>query len=297
MTPATKEKRQQLLNFIEQVLAPEEAVKGVVGIGSIASGHMRPDSDIDAVIFLDPFDLFIVPAESWWNPTDGSYHSIFEEKDFSKGLQLDFARCNLTEWADPNFEWPEGNRAELSVGWIAYDPSGEIASLIAKKTAYDDEIRQQRIDEALIWLDQHLTWSDPLKKWQTYDPVIAFDRLSAAYRYLVQALFAYNRQWQIWRNREMQALLQLTWLPTDFEDKVLIAANTPSLDEVGYTARAAVLTELFQELLAELTRCGDYSAMPVDQAFIRQHREIGRAWNMEEWNRFHKIRELGKNSE
>ena len=82
MTPATKEKRQQLLNFIEQVLAPEEAVKGVVGIGSIASGHMHPDSDIDAVIFLDPFDLFIVPAESWWNPTDGSYHSIFEEKDW-----------------------------------------------------------------------------------------------------------------------------------------------------------------------------------------------------------------------
>lgn len=294
MTPSTQEKRRQLLNFIEQVLAPEEAVKGVVGIGSIASGHMRHDSDIDAVIFLDPFDLFIVPAESWWNPTDGSYHSIFDDKDSSKGLQLDFARCRLTEWADLNFEWPEGNRAELSVGWVAYDPVGEIAPLIAQKTAYDDEIWQQRIDEALIWLDQHLTWSAPLQKWHTYGPVIAFDRLSAAYRYLVQALFAYNRQWQIWRNREMQALLQLTWLPADFENKVLIAANAPSLDEAGYMARATALTELFQELLAELMRSGDYSAMPVDQAFIRQHQEIGRAWNMEEWNRFHKMRELGK---
>jgi hypothetical protein len=294
MTPATEQKRQQLLNFIEQVLAPEEAVKGVVGIGSIASGYMRPDSDIDAVIFLDPYDLFIVPAESWWNPTDGSYHSIFEDKDFSKDLQLDFARYHLAEWGDPNFEWPEGNRAELSVGWVAYDPVGEIAQLISQKTAYDNEIRQQRIDEALIWLDQHLTWSDPLKIWHAYNPVIAFDRLSAAYRYLVQALFAYNRQWQIWRNREMQALLQLSWLPTDFENKILIAANAPSLDESGYLARATTLTALFQEFLAELTRSGDYSAMPVDQAFIRQNQELGRAWNMEEWNRFHKIRSLGK---
>ncbi|MBE2219900.1 MAG: nucleotidyltransferase domain-containing protein [Anaerolineae bacterium] len=292
MTPATEEKRQQLLKFIEQILAPEEAVKGVVGIGSMASGQMHPDSDIDAVIFLDPYDLFIVPAESIWNPADNTFHSIFTDKKIPNGLQLDFARCHLAEWSAPAFAWPEGNRAELSVGWIAYDPSGEIAALIAQKTAYPDEIRQQRLDEALIWLDQHLTWSDPLQKWHNYGPVIAFDRLSAAYGYLVQALFAYNRQWQIWRNREMQELLNLPWLPDNFEKKVLIAANTPSLDETGYKMRAAMLTELFQELLVELTNSGEYSTMPVDQAFIRQNPEIGRAWNMEEWTRFHKLRGL-----
>ena len=75
---------------------------------------------------------------------------------------------------------------------------------------------------------------------------------------------------------------------------MLVAANAPSLDEAGYIARAAMLTELFQELLVELTNSGDYSEMPVDQAFIRQHQEIGIAWNMEEWNLFHKMRELGK---
>lgn len=290
MTPATEEKRQQLLKFIAEVLAPETAVKGVVGIGSMASGQMHPDSDIDAVLFLDPYDLFIVPAESKWNPVDGTYHSIFDE--VPHGIQLDLARRNLAEWSAFDFEWPEGNRAELSVGWIAYDPSGEIAALIAQKTVYDDEIRQQRLDEALIWLEQHLTWSDPLQKWHTYGSVIAFDRLSAAYGYLVQALFAYNRQWQIWRNREMQELLKLPWLPTDFENRVLTAANAPSLDEAGYKARAAMLAELFRELLVELTNSGDYSTMPVDQAFIRHNQEIGRAWNMEEWHRFHKLREL-----
>jgi hypothetical protein len=294
MTPATEKKRQQLLEFIEQVLAPEEAVKGVVGIGSIASGLMRPDSDIDAVVFLDPYDLFIVPAESKWNPVDNTYHSIFDHIEEPQSIQLDLARHNLTEWSAPDFEWPEGNRAELSVGWIAYDPSGEITELIAQKTAYNEEVRQKRLDEALIWLDQHLTWSDPLQKWHAYGPTIALDRLSAAYRYLVQALFAYNRQWQIWRNREMQELLRLPWLPVDFENRVLIAANAPSLDEAGYKMRAAMLIELFQELLSELTNSGEYSAVPVDQAFIRQNQEIGRAWNMEEWNKFHKMRELGK---
>lgn len=294
MTPATEEKRQQFQHFIDQILAPEDAVKGVVGIGSIASGQMHSESDIDAVVFLNPFDHFIAPAESIWNPIDGSFHSIFDKSEVPGGIELDLARCDLNKWASQEFEWPEGNRAELGVGWLAYDPIGEIKTLIAQKTAYDDDIRQQRIDEALIWLDQHLTWSDPMKKWEFYGPVIAFDRLQAAYQYLVQALFAYNRRWQIWRNREMQELLCLPWLPTDFENKILVAANAPSLDEEGYQAQVTALTSLFQEFLSELVDSGEYSAMPVDQAFVRQNQEIGRAWNMEEWNRFHKIRELGK---
>ncbi|PIE81155.1 MAG: hypothetical protein CSA11_05110 [Chloroflexi bacterium] len=290
MTPIAEKKRQQLLRFIEQVLAPEDAVKGVVAIGSMASGYMHPDSDIDAVVFLDPYDLFIAPAEFKWNPVEDTYHSIFD--DVPHSIPIDLARIDLKKWADPEFVWPEGNRAELSEGWLAYDPSGEIETLISQKTIFNDDIRQQRLDNALIWLDQHLAWVDPLEIWRIYGPVIAFDRLNAAYSYLVQALFAYNRKWQIWRNREMQGLLRLPWLPPDFEQKVLMAANGSSLDETGYCSRFAALKELFQDLLSELTESGEYSTMPVDQAFIRQNQEIGRAWNMAEWNRFHKLRKL-----
>jgi predicted nucleotidyltransferase len=294
MTPATEKKRQQFQSFIDDVLAPEEAVRGVVGIGSIASGTMQTDSDIDAAIFLDPYDLFIVPAESVWNPAADTFHSIFDKKEVPDGLELDFARLNLVQWADPDYEWPEGNRAELRDGWIVYDPFGDIEKLITQKTTYDEDVRQQRLDEALIWLDQHLNWKDPQAIWRAYGPAIALDRMRAAYRYLVQALFAYNRQWQIWRNREMQVLLQLSWLPSDFEKKVLYAANAPSLNEEGYLKQVVTLKELFQELLTELTNSGDYSTMPVDQAFIRQNQEIGRAWNMDEWNTFHRLRQLDK---
>lgn len=288
MTPATEQKRAQFQKFIQQVLAPEAGVKGVVGIGSIASGHVRPDSDVDAIIFFDPLDYYIVPAEAIWRPDDNTFHSIFDDE--VEGLPVDFLRLDWQEWSDPECKWPEGRRAELAQGWLAFDPSGEVARLIAGRTAYSEDARLERLDEAIICLDQHLGGDKPQAVWDTLGPAIAHDRLHAAYDYLVQALFAYNRQWRVWRNREMNALLALPWLPKDFEDRVLAAANAPSPDEDGYQARVESLRALFDDVLAQLAAVGDYSPTPIDQAFIRRHEEPGRAWNMEEWNKFRRAR-------
>jgi len=293
LTPATVEKREHLLGYIERVLKPEPAVKAVIGIGSIATGHMRPDSDIDAVIFLDPYDMYIAPAEAIWEPNHDSYHSIFAEG--VAGIQLDFTRLDWKEWSDPGFQWPEGRRAELSSGWIAFDPSGEAAGLVAQKCDFPEELRLARLDESIVWLDQHLSGDVPQKIWDNLGPAIAFDRLEAAYDYLVHALFASNRRWRIWRNRELQVLLQLPWLPSDFIERVLVAANAPSLDQAGYVARTEMLRALFKDLLDHLISIGDYSAAPIDQAFIRSGEEPGRAWNMDEWTRFHVARGTPRN--
>lgn len=289
MTPETKQRRAQFQAFIEAVLAPETAVKGVVAIGSMATGHMTASSDIDAIVFLDPFDLYIVPAEAVWRPEDDTFHSIFGEN--VDGLQVDLTRLSWQQWSAPDFEWPEGRRAELSLGWVAYDPNGETARLISQRTTYDDDARLARLDEAIVWLDQHLNWK-PEPVWEKLGPAIALDRLEAAYHYLARALFAYNRRWQPWRNREMQTLLQLPWLPDNFAERALIAANAPSLDQDGYMARTNMLRDLFNELLAQLIANGDYSNTPIDQAFIRSHEEPGRAWNMDEWNKFRQARQL-----
>jgi hypothetical protein len=48
------------MDFIQLELAPEPAVQAVIGIASIASGLARPDSDIDAIVFLDPFDAWFI---------------------------------------------------------------------------------------------------------------------------------------------------------------------------------------------------------------------------------------------
>ncbi len=293
MTPATAEKREQLKEFVRRVLEPEPAVKGVVGIGSIATGHMRPDSDVDVVLFLDPLDLYIVPAEAIWRPEDDTYHSIFAEG--VEGLQLDFIRLGWQQWADPEFEWPEARRAELASGWPVHDPSGETAKLIAVRTDYPEDVRLARLDEAIVWLDQHLGGDQPRRIWDKLGPLIAHDRLEAAYDVLVAGLFATNRHWRAWRNREMEMLLHLPWLPDEFAERALVAANAPAVDYDGFAARADMLRTLFQELLDHLIADGVYSAAAVDQAFIRSAEEPGRAWNMEEWNKFHRARATSSN--
>lgn len=290
MTPATTEKRRQLLAFIQRKLAPEVAIQGVVGIGSIATGQMRPGSDIDAVIFMEPFDPYIVPAEAIWLPDDDSFHSIFSKEPGvqENGLQFDFTRVALDEWADPAFVWPEGRRAELAEGWLAFDRTGAVSKFIASRTAYTDAIRQERLDEALVWLDQHLKWDDPQEVWGSLGPAIAHDRLHAAYDYLVQALFAYNRRWRAWRNREMSYLLQLPWTPPDFDQRVLTALTAPGHDFAGYQARFGLLRTLFEEVVAQLVSDALYDRDdPVGEAFVRRAEEPGRAWNMAAWNTEH----------
>jgi len=292
ITPTTEEKRVQFIAFVNQLFASEEAVRGVVGIGSLASGHMRPGSDLDAIIFLDPFDLYIVPAEAIWQPTEDKFYSIFDSEQQCGGLQIDFLRLPFQQWAKPDFIWPEERRAELSNGWIAYDPGGAIARLIAQKTVYDDTLRLNRLDEAIVWLDELLSGETPAQVWHSLGPVIAHDRLQAAYRNLVEGLFAYNRQWRIWRNREMNVLLNLAWLPPDFATRVLTAVTPPNPTFDGYMARATALRALFADLLTQLIANGDYSHAPIDQAFMRLHEEPGRAWNMDEWNKFRSARKL-----
>jgi len=284
-SPATIQKQKDLMVFISRELAHEPAIQAVIGIGSIASGLARPDSDIDAIIFLDPFDWYIVPAEFKWRAVDGSFHSIF--KHIEGCMQFDFARFDLTQWKDPTYKWPEERCAELQQGWLAFDRYGQVETLIKSRITYSKEMRIAKLDEALVWMDQHLTNDGPQKRWDSLGPVIAHDRMQAAYEYLVQALFAYNHRWRPWRNREMSSLLALPWLPEGFADRIPGASCTPSLDHVGYLCRVGSLRSLFQDLINRLVMDGEYGEDAVGEAFIRMHNEPGRAWNMDEWNRKH----------
>lgn len=292
ITAETQQKREQLAHFIQRKLTHLPAVKGVIGIGSIGAGTAHAGSDLDAVIFLDPLDLYIVPAEAIWYEPDDSFHSIFtrDETIQQNGLQIDFLRLDWQVWSAPDYIWTEPRRAEFGSGWLAYDPTGAVQEMIAVKTTYDDQTRLQRLDEAITWLDQHLGEEGPQLRWETLAPAIAHDRLQAAYDYLVQALFAYNRTWRTWRNREMTALLQLQWLPTNFEQRVLTALNAPAHDKTGYLARATTLQALFAEFLQQVRTDGLYGDDPIDEAFIRGMEEPGRAWNMQAWMTEHRQR-------
>lgn len=289
-TPATELKREQLQDFIERKLAPHAAVRGVIGVGSIATGTARPGSDIDAVVFMSPLDQYLVPAESVWRPRDDTFHSILSDDPTldEEGIQLDLHRVDLGVWRDPAYDWPEPSRAELATGWIAFDRDGEVTRLISERTAYPDDLRLRILDDAIPLISDHLVEDVVERTWETLGPVVAGDRLQAVYENLARALFAYNRHWRGWRNREMSALLRLPWLPERFDQQVLAAAVAAGHDRTAYLERADALRRLADELIGRLVEDGVYGAGdPGSEAFVRAHEEPGRAWNMDEWNAEH----------
>jgi Nucleotidyltransferase domain len=287
VTPATLTKRQELLAFIEQVVHPIGPVVGIAAIGSLANGTARADSDLDLVAFLSPFDLYTLPAEAIWRARDRSFHSIFQPID---GLQIDIQRVDLDALIASGGAMPEGRRAELATCWLAFDRGDVIVQLLDEWTRYDDATQIARLDDALTWLDQHLGDGTPQLHWETLGPAVAHDRLNAAYSYLVQGLFALNRRWQPWRNREIDALLRLPSLPAEFASRVLLAACPPAHDRAGFDARAQALCDLMADLIELAVAAGVYTEDPVDQAFIRSHAEPGRAWNIAEWEAEHQRR-------
>jgi len=288
MNAATKRKRTDLSRFIQQEIIPETSVQGVVVIGSVAKGIARADSDIDAVIFLEPFDLYAIPAEFKWRSEDGTFHGIFSEVENS--VQLDFKRLDLQEWSKSTHVWPESLCAELSEGWVAFDRNSQIQKLIAGRTYFNDGIRQERLDDAIVHLDWLLRDSSTERTWETQGAGVAHYRLHSAYDYLMQGLFAYNRHWRTLHSRETADLLKLPWLPDNFDEQLMLATNALSMTKEGYRQRVRILQHFFNELVTKCQQAGLYGGDAVSEAFIRQHNEPGRNWNMNEWNKAHKQR-------
>jgi len=285
-TPATERKRQALLTLIERELAPAAAVQAVLAVGSVANGRARPDSDIDAVVWLEPYDLYIVPAEFIWRPSDGSFRSIFShEAERDEDAQFDLHRLDMAVWSQPGHIWPEGFLAELSSAWWAFCRTPQIAAWVTAHTAYPETLRRNRLDEALVWLDQHLADDGPQRCWQSLGPLVAHDRLWAAYDWLVQALCAYNRRWRPWRSREMEYLLALPWLPAGLAEQIGVLQCPPGQGLDAYLAQVASLQALYDALCRHLIATGEYGEDLVSEAFVRKYNEPGRAGNMEEWIR------------
>jgi hypothetical protein len=285
-TDLVAKKRSDLLLAIEKLLKKHSCVAGVLAVGSVATGHPRVDSDIDFIVFMDPVDLYIIPAESIWCPWDDTFHSIFvdDRKIQMEGLQLDAHFYDLRQWSSEQFAWPEYDRAGLANGWIAFDRNGELQRLIEKRTFYDEKTRTQRLDEFVLEVDYVLSDNTDEQLWDIYGPLVALSRVDAVLDAMVGALFAYNRQWRFFKDREMGFLCRLPWLPQDFQARMLGAMMTCEISRNGYLHKSRTIKGLSEEIIARLVSEGYYGAEPAPEAFRRTHAEPGRAWNMGEWN-------------
>jgi predicted nucleotidyltransferase len=276
-----RRKREQLVEYMLEQLVPHESVQAVIATGSVASGLARAGSDIDAVVFMDPLDLHIAPAESVWRRRDNTYHSTFaRDRD---GIQLDLHRLDLARWRLPEYVWPEHMRAELADGWIAFDRTGEVGTLIEERTRMSDRERFTILDHVLVAVDAVLP-TDVQESWNVLGPAEAFDRLQAGWEDLARGLFALNRKWRPWRSRSLRGLLLLEHLPDALRSAPQNAVCNVDDSAAGYGARAATLLAIQSQLVDQLKRSGDYGADPVSEAFMRLNDEPGRAWNMDEWN-------------
>lgn len=260
----------------------------MVSLPSVASlqGMRANHQTIDAILFMDPVDRYILPTESIWCPWDDTFHSIFvrDQHIQQNGIHLDLSFRDMAEWSSESFKWPEFDRAGLAESWIAFDRYGQIEPLIKARTLFDDNARLARLDEFILTIDDELGDDTAERNWSRYGAFTAFSRLDAAYDALVSGLFAYNRKWRFYPNRETEFMCRLPWLPDDSECRMLLAMNGPSLDEDGYAKRANMLREISNEIVTKLQQEGIYGEDPASEAFIRTHDEPGRAWNMHEWN-------------
>lgn len=289
MNKETEQKRSQLAAYIQTEVVQETSIQGIVVVGSVAKGTARSDSDIDAVVFLEPYDLYAVPAESKWQPDTRKYYGIF--RDVRDCLQLDFfQRVDLRRWSQPTYVWPESICAELREGWLAFDRTDHIQKLIAEKTAYNNEIQQQRLDDALVKLDWLLKDETIERTWDTLGAAVAHYRLHSAFDYLISALFACNRRWRTLPSRELADLANLRWLPQNFGEQLLKLTNALTQTKEGYLERAESLQDCFEEVVALCRQDGLYGENAVNEAFVRLYDEPGRNWNMDEWNKIHNSR-------
>ncbi|GAB3758246.1 hypothetical protein [Microlunatus parietis] len=288
-------KREQLLDFTMSQLAQHEAVRGVVATGSVALGLARegdatvPGSDIDAVVFMEPLDPYLLPAEFVWRRADNTYHSIIsDDPELDRvGVQFDLDRFDLAIWRSADFIWPEPRRAELADGWIAYDPTGEIAALIKARTMMPDVDRLAILDQTIGQAIAVIPNGDAELHWQKLGGPEAFDRLQAGYQELTRAIFAYHGKWRPWRSRELRGLQNLEWLPQGFTNNVPSLIATDGHDFAAYSRRAAALRSALEELVSRLQTDRIYGDDPDGESFVRLHDEPGRAWNMDEWNAEH----------
>lgn len=287
LTAATRKKRADLMLAIDRLLKPASCVIGVVGVGSIALNTASEGSDIDVLVFMEPVDEYVVPAESIWCPWDDTFHSIFvdDQRVQNEGIQLDCKLCDLKQWQTDDALWTEGQRAGLAQGWVAFDRDGRVTKMIEARTRYDDDTRVGKLDRAVTQIDQLVSDNRPAHVWQKYGSLIAFDRLNAAYDALIDLLFALNRRWRFWRDREMTHVLRLPWLPADHETRLLIAQHAPSLDEAGYRAQADALAGLFRDCILHLQAEGIYGDEPTSKAFVRSTAgDPGRVWDLQAWS-------------
>lgn len=277
------------LDLLDQLicrhLVPARTFVGAVLVGSRVHDEHRRNSDVDCVFIFEHVDERIIPGEFVWVPSDDSFHSIFDvEASEVGGVQVD-AIGRRVSWMDfSTQEWAEGLRHDLARQRVLFERGYDVRGLIARRTAYDEETRLQRLSDATSWAAYYLTpWR--LERWiERAGLVGAHDQLDAAFEELLSGLHAYNRVWLPWRYRLLASTLKLQWVPSGFA-ATAEALRTPCTGEALQTRRA-LLSDLQANFEERLERDGLEGEIRRRQASA--FAGLGFAGSMEAWRQGHR---------
>lgn len=295
MNPIVEHKLGMLRRYVDAELRTWPQVQGVVVVGSVAQGTCRPDSDVDIYVFFHPsVEEAIIPAEFIYTFSSGEYHDIFTDEtevapsgDF---IHLDAKRVEMSVLEGED-ALPEGERAQLAKGIVAWDRRRCLAPTLATYVTYPEDLRWERLLEHLSWSDYLLTEWRTLKWMDRCGHLAAHDQLTTATEHLIQVLFAYNRHWEPYRNLWLEEVSRLDWQPAGVRTTLEEALVMRTLTQPDLYRRLGALQGLFRAALARLIEDGFLPAEdPTFWIFREMHSQLGYAHNMTDWQEAHSAR-------
>jgi hypothetical protein len=268
------------LNAIAEALAKVSNVVAVVLGGSYARGFARPDSDIDIGIYyrqaspcsVDQVRLIaeriarigsvpIVTGMYEWGPwvnggawiqtAGGKVDFLYRNLDQVQGV-IEEGRQGI--WHHHYDQQPPyGFRSVVYFGEILicvplYDPEGEIARLKKSVAEYPEPLRNRIVQDSLWGAEFSLRFCRTFA--QTADVYNATGCLTRVAQFLVQALFAMNREYFVSDKYARQLMEQFRLRPRDFILRLERVLSNPGDNPTALHQSSELMSALWLETVA-----------------------------------------------
>jgi hypothetical protein len=265
-----------LNDIVDRVRGVPNVVAVVLG-GSFARGLAGPVSDLDIGLYYReaspfPVDQLRSIAESICVPGSIPTVTIFYEWGpwvnggawiQTPAGEVDFLYRNLDQVAavieegcrgvcrhDYDQQPPYGFRSvvyfgETSICVPLHDPHGEIARLKQSVENYPEALRERIVQDSL-WAAEFSLWSCRGFA-DVADVYSATGCLTRTAQYLVQALFALNKEYFVSDKYANRLIDQFSSRPNDFTSRLARVLAAPGADTAGLRRSAELLTSLWLE--------------------------------------------------
>lgn len=249
--------------LVERLRAFPE-VEGIVLLAGVANRPSRPFadrySDVDLALFLNEpvvppgvrlkaFTLAHQDRLSRWLP----------DYDFSLPLsrrgrrEVNLHQLLYSYECRDDVEWPEAKKeAYAYTSEVVYDRAGRVQELIAAKTRYDPQARNDRLARLAVQVPWS-GWLNPERQFRRGLIAAAHDLVTEAVDLVTEALFLLNSRYGPHRKWRLLGVEQLPWKPARCLETIRHAMLVRSFDVADVRRRMRAVRRLWAPMLARAT--------------------------------------------